>query len=121
MRLVLTVYRGDTKKYKWTITDPVTGLAVDVRNHYLYFTVKEDPAAADNTAIISIKQVIPNNSEAQAGIAYIEVPSTDTDVLVPDNDYTYDFQYVVPGVPPYVQTLDSGKLKVKQDVTAANT
>ena len=115
-----SIYRGDTKRYQFTVTD-IQGNPVDISDNYLYFTMKINEDDADVDAVVAIKTVLPNDAETLVGIGRIEVPSTDTDPLSPGEVYFYDFQYVVPGVPPYVQTLQAGKVKVLQDATLANT
>ena len=116
-----SIYRGDTKKYQFTITDPSTGDPIDISGHYLYFTMKVNEDDTDGNAVLQVRELMPSNANSQNGIGVITVPSTDTDVLEPGTIYFYDFQYVVPGVPPYVQTLQAGKVRVLQDATITNT
>jgi len=111
------IYRGDTKTYKITQTDSL-GAIVDVTGWEIWFTLKLNDDDLDTAAVLQVKYVIPPGADATAGIAYMVIDSTDTEVAV--DKYFYDFQRVVPGSPPDVATLEKGKVKILQDITLGN-
>ena len=110
------LYRGDTRTLRVTITDEATGAAVDISGHTLWLTLKSDPSDLDAAAELQVSAVMPNNASSQAGIGHLVMTSADTDGLVPGR-YYYDVQWVQPGSPPVVKTIEAGKVRVLADIT----
>lgn len=110
------LYRGDTRTLKVSITDEASGDAIDISGHSLWFTLKSDPSGADDDAELQVSAVMPSNPSSQAGIGFLTLSSTDTDGLSPGR-YHYDIQWVQPGSPPVVKTIEAGKVRVLADIT----
>lgn len=110
------LYRGDTRTLKVSITDEASGEAIDISGHSLWFTLKNDPADLDAAAVLQVSAVMPNDANSAAGIGFLTMSSTDTDGLTPGR-YYYDLQWVQPGSPPVVKTIEAGKVRVLADIT----
>ena len=110
------LYRGDTRTFKVTITDQATGLPVDISGHSLFFTLKTDSADLDDDAVLQVSALMPSNAESVAGVGYLTVASTDSDGVTPGR-YYYDIQWVQPGSPPIVTTIQAGRVRVLADIT----
>lgn len=108
--------RGDTRTFIVTITDKETGAAVDISGHRLWFTMKALKTDADLAAVLQVSAVMPSNADSVAGIGDLTIASTDTDGLVPGR-YYYDLQWVQPGSPPIVKTIQAGRVRVLADIT----
>lgn len=111
-------HRGDTKRFRVEITDKITGLPIDISGDDLWITLKvnaddPDPGAAQANA------TMPANADSVGGIGYVELSSTDTALLMPGQVYYYDLQWVQPGSPPVVSTVQYGTVKILQDQTIA--
>ena len=112
------LYRGDTREFEFEFTNSA-GLPLDITGHELWFTVKRDIGDADVDAILQKKIVFPSSPQSEKGEGTLTLDSTETDGLEP-GVYFYDFQRVMPGIPPVVKTLVSGKISVLPDVTRSN-
>ena len=76
--LDLQLIYKDTKTYTVNITK--NGVGEDISGWSLYFTVKRSLEDIDGNAIISKDVVFPSNAESEAGIGYLPLTSTDSDV-----------------------------------------
>jgi hypothetical protein len=109
------LYRGDTRTIRVTITDDA-GAPIDISGHSLWLTLKTSITDPDASAILQVSALMPAGGDSASGIGYLTLSSADTDGLTPGK-YPYDIQWVQPGSPPIVKTVDAGKLKVMPDVT----
>lgn len=107
----LEVIQTDTKTYKITVTK--NGAVEDISGHLLFFTVKTKLTDADVTALISKTVTCPNDADSQAGIGYITLSSSDTNVAF--GNYTYDLKYQDGS--NLRKTVMSGKYQVNKTVT----
>jgi hypothetical protein len=103
--LNLQIVKKDTKTF--TIRLSRSGVAVDISGWYLYFTVKSDFNDLDASAVISKNTLFPTNAESQAGIGYLELSSTETNIAA--GFYYYDMKLIDTN---YRETFISGKLNV---------
>lgn len=108
-------FRGDTKTYTLTFKDG-TGRAIDVSGHELWFTMKRQITDPDSEAVLQKRVVFADNEASRAGSGMLVLDSTETGAVEPGT-YWCDLQKVVPGSPPVVATLLSGKIAVLPDVT----
>ena len=115
---VSPLYRGDTRTFKVAITDEVTGDPIDISGHSLWFTLKTAQTDADVDAVLQVSAVMPNDVNSVAGIGFLTLESTDTDGLTPGR-YYYDLQWVQPGAPPIVKTIEAGRVRVLTDITVS--
>lgn len=99
----LEIVRKDTKNYRVILKRD--GVAVDISGWTVYFTVKTDFNDADTDALISKNYLMPNNSDSQAGIGYLPLSSSDTNIAV--GEYVYDMKFIDTN---YVETFSRGKL-----------
>jgi len=91
MRTVdLLAVKKDSKTYTLTITDE--GVAVDISGWSVYFTVKSSYEDADASAIITKNVTFPSNASSVAGIGYLPLSSTDTNVAL--GNYYYDIKLI---------------------------
>lgn len=113
-------YRGDTKKYKFTFTK--NSVAVDVTAWEIWFTIKENINDSDYGAAAQVKHTAGDDAldNVVNGILYLTLPS-DVSAGIGPGEYVYDFQRVIPGATPDVDTLESGTVSIKQDVTITIT
>lgn len=93
------------------------GQAIDITGNLLFFTLKVSNADAD-PGVLQEKVTAPVGAESTAGIGRIPVPSTKT-ILVGASSYNFDFQRVVPGSPPYVETPQYGMIEILEHTTAS--
>lgn len=110
--------RGDTRTRTVTITD-ANDDPIDISGHVLWMTLKKNLTDADPGAL-QVSAVQPSNASTQAGIGTITLPSTQTALLTP-GVYWYDVQWEQPGSPPIVKTVQSGRVRVKADVTRSTS
>lgn len=108
------ITRGDTRTRKVTITD-LAGAPVNIGGHSLWMTLKKNVTDADPGAL-QVQDVQPSNADTLAGKGAVVLPSDKTALLEP-GIYWYDLQWVRPGTPPVVDTIESGRVRVKADVT----
>ncbi|MGN7613043.1 hypothetical protein ACQZV8_13270 [Magnetococcales bacterium HHB-1] len=113
-------YRGDTQVYNLSFTDNSSGSAVDITGNDLWITLKVSLNDSDEDAAFQKQITFPPDSNSAQGVGQIILESSETKVITPGT-YFYDFQYVVPGSPPHVTTLTSGKVTVLPDITLRDT
>lgn len=87
----LEVIQTDTKT--WRISFKSAGVPIDITDYVLFFTVKVTLTDLDVNAKISKTIVCPNNADSQAGLGFIALSSTDTNIAV--GNYVYDMKYQV--------------------------
>jgi len=107
---LMRVIRGDDSDFELTFTD-VDGVAIDLTNSTVFFTVKADKDDLDNEALIA-KEIILFE-EPETGIAVLQLTSTDTDI--PAHDYYYDVQ--LKDSNDKISSTYSGKFVVVKDIT----
>jgi len=107
----LEVIQTDTKTYKVVVTE--NGAVVDISGHILFFTVKAKLTDADTAALISKTVTCPHNAASEAGIGYITLSSTDTNIA--SSNYTYDIKYQ--NSTGLRKTIISGEYQVNTTVT----
>lgn len=110
-------YRGDTKRYKVTVTDPVTSNPVNITGWKVYFTLKSDKDFTDAEAEAQVIAIAGADAadDVVNGVMYVELDSV-TSKIEPAN-YYYDFQAVAPGTPPKVKTVDDDRVRVLDGTT----
>jgi hypothetical protein len=101
----LQVVKKDMKT--WKIVIKKNKIPVDISGWSLYFTCKTDFNDADSAAIITKNVTFPSNAESQAGIGYLSLTSTDTDVTI--GEYFYDIKLIDT---LYRETFMRGKLNI---------
>lgn len=90
----LQLVKKDTKNWKLVIAR--NGVPEDISGWNLYFTVKNDFNDIDDDAIISKDVTFPTNAESQAGIGYLSLTSSDTDVDI--GEFFYDMKLIDTGM-----------------------
>lgn len=109
--------RGDYRRFKVTITDG-DNQPVNIVGDLVTFTMKAN-ANADDPGDLQVKVTVPNDTDGQNGIAFIDLEKSLTETLTPGVDYSYDIQWVdidaVPESRPY--TLMTGIQPVIRDIT----
>ena len=124
----IPLIRGDSYEWAFEFVDevePEQFVPRDVSGMTLAFTVKRSPSDSDADALTQAHAVLPNDANSQAGLAWLFVPSTETDHLtVLDlNDKRervyYDFQLSYrDGLGRLrVETFDVGYKRVVPDAT----
>lgn len=108
-------FRGDTKVFTLSFKDGA-GRAVDVSGHELWFTMKRQINDPDAAAVLQKRIVFPGDETSRAGEGVLVLDSAETGDIEPGT-YFYDLQKVIPGAPPVVATLLSGKIAVLPDIT----
>ena len=86
----LALVKSDSKTYTLTIKND--GVAVDISGWSLYFTVKNSFEDLDVNAIITKNVIFPANASSIAGIGYLSLTKTDTDVAL--GNYKYDMKLI---------------------------
>ena len=104
----LSIYRGDTKVYTFTVTSG--GSAYNISGFTPTFTVKTSISDADDDAVISKSGTV---TDGAGGEFTISLTNTDTDI--DPADYVWDVQ--ITNGSTIVATLDKGTFTVKYDVT----
>jgi hypothetical protein len=108
------IFRGDTLSFKFTFTD-LEGNPLSIVGKKLYFTMKLDPTSGDtDEGNLQYSVVFPDNQDSLNGIGMMVVPSDETEGLMPDATYYYDFQFM-DGL--QIATIGSGTVQVKRDIT----
>jgi hypothetical protein len=106
----ISVIRGDTTNIKLTITDQ-DATAINLNGAVVFFTVKSDPFAADDDALIA--KEITSHTTAASGITTVALSATDTTIAA--GVYYYDVQ--VRNSTGTIQSIDQDIFEVKQDIT----
>ena len=86
----LQVVSKDTKTY--TIRLKRNGVAVDISGWSLAFTAKLDFNDSDSNALINKNILFPSNTDSEAGIGYLTLSSSDTDL--PVGELYYDAKFI---------------------------
>jgi len=107
----LEIVKRDTKTYTLRLTR--NGSAVDISGWYVYITIKSDFNDADSSAVLSKNVLMPNNAESEAGIGYVTLSSSETNLVI--GTYFYDIKVVDTG---YRETFVSGKLSILPSIRA---
>lgn len=105
------LYRGDSREYNITFTDS-NGVAIDISEWKVYFTVKKKYSDSDNNAVI--KKDVITHGEPENGKTKIILLPVDTDNLTPAR-YYYDIQ--IRREKGNILTVLQGKIRIKADVT----
>ena len=111
-------YRGDTKVFTLSFKDGA-GNPIDITGHELWFTMKKAVDDSDANAVLQKQIIFPAGEASQGGTGTLTLESTETGAIEP-GVYLYDVQKVIPGSPPVVATLMSGKISVLPDITRNN-
>jgi len=120
---IKSFHRGDTRKYKVTMTDKSTGQPVSVDGGVLTITFKKEKETLDADAEL---QVVTPGVEADVqnptGEILATLPAAATAVLEPEHHY-YDFQFVsstgeVTTILPQENQVD--KVKILEDITRSS-
>lgn len=121
----LIAVRGDDENYDLTVA--INGVAIDLTNAMLWFTVKKDSSERDLRALIqktvgdgielAYQGVATPSGADTTGQATIRIDPEDTEKLKPGT-YIYDVQMKLAGA---VTTLVSGGFEITADVTRNTT
>lgn len=107
-------YRGDTPTWKvQCYSDSAMTTAEDVTGWKLYFTAKSKRDDTDANAVIGPASVTASGDDATNGI--ITLTLTQSDTAVATGAYFYDLQLVDDA--NNVETIESGTVRVLQDIT----
>jgi hypothetical protein len=105
-------YRGDTQRYRLTLTDAETGDPIDITGGSMWFTMKAK--ITDNDADAVVQKHVTSHIDPANGVTEVVVEASDT-VDTKPGTYYYDFQYV--DSIGNVKTILAGKVKLLSDVT----
>jgi hypothetical protein len=107
-------YRGDTKNYSFDFGD-----GVDITGWKIYLTLKEKSDDTDAASAMQVFSTAGDNTSDSVlnGKMTLTASSIDTATLIPNTNYHYGFQRLIPGSPPDVKTLLTGVVRVFQDIT----
>ena len=108
----LEIVIRDSKNYKIQVTR--NNIAVNISGWSIYFTVKTDWNDDDSSSILSKNVLIPTNSDSQAGIAYLPLTSSDTNIAV--GEYYYDIKLIDLN---YRETFARGRLAIIPSIRKA--
>ena len=108
-------FRGDTKVLRFSFTES-DGRPIDISGHELWFTLKREIADPDEQAVLQKRVIFPPGTDSETGNGVLNLDSSETGAVDPGT-YFYDLQRVIPGSPPVVTTLMSGRIAVLPDVT----
>lgn len=112
----LTMYRGDTAAWDFTITTP-TGTAVDLSNATeIRFTAKQRPSDADVDAVIA--KTLGDGvtvTDAAGGVLRVQLAEDDTSALSVPLSLAWDVQLADDADGVY--TVASGALSIKADIS----
>ncbi len=120
MNTRLTITRGDTKRFDLTVTDELTGAAIDLTGATMWFTVKRSRSEPD-----SVKQFQKTTSDGitiasgSSGTATLIIAPADSASMDPARLYVWDLQ--IKSSTGAIYTVDSGPLAVLGDVTRATS
>ena len=109
-------YRGDTFTYNLNFKDS-SGQPIDISNTVIWFTLKGNINVEDSEADLQVSYTFPADANSAAGIGTLEIPASETSNLGIQS-YYYDMQWING---TNVQTLQSGKITIKQDVTRSTS
>jgi len=107
---MLQIIRGDDSYLEFTFTD-VDGLAIDLSDSDIFFTVKKYSSDLDDDAYI--QKDFAFVGDGGDGILEVYLANDETDIE--EGVYSYDVQ--VKNDQGYIFSSSSGKLKVNRDIT----
>jgi len=107
----LEIFRGDTKQYTLNFKDAV-GVAIDITDWTVFFTVKKERSDLDAAAKISKTVVLHTN--AAEGTTRVNITAAEAATLEP-GQYYYDIQ--VKKSDGSILTIISDMLVIKEDIT----
>ena len=116
--MIQNFYRGDTKKYKLTITSQATGEPISVDGGVLFFTLKQNRADPDEDAFIQ-KTVNCTEIDPTDPAGEIEIMLTNSETDITPSTYYYDFQFVSES--GEVITIISDEVQVLTDITRSTS
>jgi hypothetical protein len=111
----LEVIQTDTKTWKLTVS--TEGVAIDVSGYLLFFTVKNSLTDEDTSALIKATITCPSNAESQAGICYIPLSSTDTNITAGTYVFDIKLQYNEGATIVRRDTILTGRFSVNRTAT----
>jgi hypothetical protein len=112
-----SIFRGDSLNFKFTFTDS-EGNPLNIVNKTLFFTMKADPTSSDDAEEnLQYYTTFPDDSDSLNGIGTMSIPASETQNLIPNMTYMFDFQLVDGSE---VLTIGSGNVKVVQDITTTS-
>lgn len=85
----LELIQGDSKC--WAIQIRRNNQIIDISGWKIFFTAKTDYSIVDNDATIAVTLDVPSDVNAQNGIAFLKLSTSDTAVDV--GTYVYDIKY----------------------------
>lgn len=106
----ITIIRGDDINYPISFKD-ADGVAIDITDYTIFFTVKQNTEDSDDDALISVD--ITSHTDPTNGISALELTSAETDIN--PGLYTYDFQ--LKDADDKLSSSRSGCFEVLQDIT----
>jgi len=108
-------YRGDTIPFSFEFKE-ADGSPMDISDMVIYYTmkldIKEDVLGPND---LQSSATFPADTNSMNGLGELRVLPTDTEKLLPDRAYAYDFQLV--GGVDEVYTVGQGTVSVLRDVT----
>jgi hypothetical protein len=104
-------YRGDTIPFVFLFLQP-DETPLNISGMTLTFSMKED--LDDTNTVLSVSTTFPDDTDSQNGKGLMKLQPSDTDTLVPDTNYYYDFQLQNGSE---IFTVGAGRVKVLYDVT----
>ena len=111
----IEVIRGDDVTLTVTFQDE-NGTAINLTGSTLYFTVKGDLTATDDTGALISKDVVSHTTPL-SGISSVALSNTDTNITA--GDYYYDFQ--LKNSSNKITSTSKGVFSVINDVTKRTT
>lgn len=108
----LELTRGTSRTI--TLTLALDGVAINISDWTVYFTVKRSHKDSDDDAIF--QKTITNHPLAAQGIATIEILPEDTEEL-DVRIYDYDIKVVTDDAKPKAYAVARGKLNLEYNVT----
>lgn len=106
----LTLFRGDTKTYRFTFPYDITGIQI-------HFTIKEDITDPNQRAALTVSTTAGDNAldDPVNGILYLTLESNQTSKLSVQ-EYYFGISKVITDTIDKVTTLKVGTLEVFADV-----
>lgn len=115
----LTIFRGDTRRFAITVTRG--GVAEDLAGASLWFTAKPSVEDADNGTDVIQKSIGAGITvtDEPGGLATVEILPADTEDYTQRVDRTLVYDVQLETASGDIETIDTGTLVVKPDVTRA--
>lgn len=108
-------YKGNTIKYDMVFIKVSDNSPIDVSGWQIFVTFKHRLDDPDSLAVLQKVFTLPTDANTVLGLASITLESTDTDNFPFAGNYFYGFKRIIPGSPPNVYTLETGKIKILQN------